>query len=123
VNFNDLVIEDDFSRIFDFVEYQSRQVTTAQCNVTTAGQLIKHCCPKASRTSTFLIDQSYLAHIIADASNFGCEAHTFRDVIAQPPEIDDVAALLQRWRSLDEGRIVTRAFQPIRESWLTDSDS
>src|SRR5271165_1157917 len=71
----DLISENDFSLVLDFVKKQKRQSATCNCYITAAGQFQKSACPEASDTFAAFVDDSHLSDVIANAIDLIAEPH------------------------------------------------
>jgi hypothetical protein len=53
----------------------------------------------------------------------GEQPHLLGDIVADPPEVDDIAAAAQLWRRLDKQRLVTGFLQPVGQRRTGDASS
>ena len=106
---DDLIAENDFCRAPDFFEQQPRQVAAPKRHKSPAGQFAKNPSSKASDAPTPIVDKPHLAHVIADALDVACQAHALCNVVAETPEVDDIAAGSQRGPVLDQGWLKPRS--------------
>ena len=64
---------------------------------------------------------AHLPHLVTQLSNSGEQAHLLGDVVADPPEVDGIAAAAKLWRLLDEQHLVTGFPQPVGERRTGDA--
>ena len=107
---DDLVAETRLRLVLDPLEHQSRKVAAPQRNVAAAGQFAKDTGAEARDTLSRGVDDAQLAHVIADALDAVRQPHLLGDVVASPPKVDDIAAVAQCRRAIDQHRLVLAAF-------------
>jgi hypothetical protein len=78
---------------------------------------------ESSALTTVATDEAHFAYLIAEAADLADEAHLLGDVVADPPEIDDIAAPTKAGRLLEEENLVPCLRQPVAKSRPGDADS
>ena len=63
---------------------------------------------ESSSLTTVATDEAHFTYLIAEAADLADEAHLLGDVVADPPEIDDVATRTKARRLLDVTRVGAR---------------
>src|SRR5581483_7757427 len=80
--------------------------------VTAAGQLRKYSRAKARNPAPGVVDDVHLPHVITRAVDLVDQPHALRKIIAESPEIDDIAAAAQCRSALDNGGFEACRLQP-----------
>ena len=119
----DLVAEVALGPTLDPLEEQSRQIAAPERHVAPAGQLVENPGPETGRAPPCIVDDPQFARAVAVAINVLPQAHAFGNVVAETPEIDDIAARAKRGRALDQGRVEPAGSQPVRERRSGNSDA
>ena len=112
---DDLVAEDRLRAVLERLEQQPRQRAAADGHVAAAGEFDEDLGAEAGDAFAGRIDDAHLANAVTVAQDFGHQTHALGDVVAEAPEIDDIAAAAQRRRMVEQGRREAGAFQPIRK--------
>ena len=118
---DDFVVEDDFRRAFDGIEQQPRKIAAPQRHEASSGKLAKDLRPEAGHPRAAGVDDPHLPHMIADALDVGREPHALGDVVAEAPEVDDIAGPPQRRRLLDQHRLEAGGLEPEGERRAGDA--
>ena len=116
-----LIVENDFGLTLQVVEQHTGKVAPSDCHITSVSQSLEDVGAKASYALSEIVYNSYLAHVIADAIDLACQAHTLGDVVSKTPEIDDISTGAQRGRALNQGWLEPGCLQPEGEGWSGDS--
>ena len=82
---DDLIVENDFRRVFDLFEQQPRKVAAPERHITPACQLTEDFGSKASDTLAPIVYNSQLTHVIADAIDVALSAPCARRCRIQDP--------------------------------------
>ena len=122
VQCDDRIAEQDLGGALDLAEDQPREIAPREGHEASAGQLVEDPRPEPGDATSAIVNDAQLAHVIADAIDLGEQPHPLRDVVAEPPEVNGVAAGAQRG-ALDERRREAMALQPVGERRAGDPDA
>src|SRR5215469_3923537 len=120
---NNSIPEDGFGHATDLVENQSREIASTERHEPPTGQLSEHARPEGRYPPTAFIDEAHFAHVITDALDRVCQAHSLGNVISEPPEIDDVATSPQPRSTFEQRGLESAAFQPEGKRWAGYTDA
>ena len=70
---------------------------------------------EARSGTTVRSDRAHLAYLVADLADIGLDPHLLGDVVAQSPEVDDVAAGAEARGRLNESHLVAGPVHPVGE--------
>ena len=101
---SDAVTKDDLARSADPVVDELREIAAPERNVPPAGELAEYLHAKSREPSAAVIDDPQLLHVIAYAGDVGQQPHFLRDIVAETPEINHIAAGSQGGGVLDQRR-------------------
>jgi hypothetical protein len=118
---DNLIAENDFGIALQLVEQHAGKVAASDRHITSVSQLLEDLGAKASYALSEIVYNSHLAHMIADAIDLACQAHTLGNVVPKTPEINDISAGAWRRRALNQGRLEPGCLQPEGEGWSGDS--
>ena len=78
-------------------------------------QAAEHVGREAAARAAVPVHETHLPHLVTQVPDPGDQAHLLGDVVADPPEVDDVAPASEPGRGLDEQDLVTPFPQPVSE--------
>ncbi len=101
----------------------SAKVGAAHAGEAVAGQAPEDGGREAAALPALRVHIAHLIDLVAAFQNLGQQAHLLGDVVADAPEVNDVAAAAQLRRLLDEQHLVAGFEQPVGEGWTGDAGS
>ena len=109
---DDFVAENDFRAVLDLLVQQLGQFAASDRHITSAGQFVEDPRAETGNGSAFCVHDAHFTHVIAGAVDAVAQAHALGNVVAEPPEVDDVTACAQGRRVLDQSWLEPGGFQP-----------
>ena len=88
---DDFIAENGFDVPLDLLVKQRRKIAAPDGDVTPSAYLSKHPGSKAGQSPAAVVNDAQSTHVIAVPLNFRYQPHALGDVVAESPEIDDVA--------------------------------
>src|SRR5262249_7321357 len=76
---------------------------------------------EAAARAAVPVHELHFPHLVTRLSDPGEQAHFLGDVVAHPPEVDDVTPAAKLWRLLDQQHLVTGFPQPVGQRRTGDA--
>ncbi|MBA8888678.1 hypothetical protein FHW12_002911 [Dokdonella fugitiva] len=112
VDAGDRIAEQRFDLAVECGEDRRGEVAAPYAREPIAGEPSEHVDVEAAAAAAVCVDIAHLADLVAESTHVRQHAHPFGDVVAKPPEVDDVAALAQPRSLFDEDDLVAGTLQP-----------